>query len=520
VNWYAGRALKGPVYPCDLLRAGLEADPDRHALISADTRWAWRTLDDLSDRLAVSLLALGLNPGDRVASLMPNRPTLVVHYLACFKAGLVATPLNYRYTAPEIDYALGVSEARALLAHVEREEDLTASRLVPQLPFGTISYGGKRGAGPAYDELLEGTASASPPAPPPPAAPAVIFFTSGTGRPKGVTHTHETLGWMFATGAAGLELSPDDLLLAGSSISHVGAFYLSFAALSVGAGVIVAQTFDGDELLPLLREDRPTMLSMLPSALFALTRDHGARHDDFASLRLCRAAGDTVSAELEREFTTLSGFVIDEAYGMTEVGLVTVSPPSGRIKLGSVGQVVPAVSVSIRDEDGGELAAGSEGRLWIKTPAATVGYWDDPGATERVFSGGWLDSGDLMRADDEGYLYFCGRKKQIIVHDGSNICPQDVEAALLEHPSVASAGVIGIHDLVHGENVRAYIALTEGAERPASQELIQFARDRIGYKAPEEIVVLDEMPLTPTGKLDRTRLKRMAEANLARSAAT
>ena len=496
----------------------MDANPDGLALICADSRWTWRTLDGLSDRLAVGLLGLGLNPGDRVASLMPNRPALIVHYLACFKAGLVATPLNYRYMAPEIDHALAVSGARALLAHVERGEDLAASQLARQLPLGTISYGGRRGAGPAFGELIEGEASSSLP-PPPPAAPAVIFFTSGsTGRPKGVTHTHETLGWMFATAAAGLELSPDDLLLAGSSLSHVGAFYVSFAALSAGTGVIVAQTFDADELLPLLREDRPTVLSMLPSALFALTRDHGVRHRDFASLRLCRAAGDTVSAELEREFTALSGFVIDEAYGLTEAGLVTVSPPSGRIKLGSVGQVVPAVSLSIRNDDGEELPAGSEGRLWIKTPAATVGYWANPDATEAAFRNGWLDSGDVMRVDDEGYFSFCGRKKQIIVHNGSNICPQEVEGALLEHPGVASAGVIGIHDLVHGENVRAYITLTEGTERPASQELIQFARARVGYKAPEEIVVLGEMPLTATGKLDRTYLKRMAEANLARGA--
>jgi acyl-CoA synthetase (AMP-forming)/AMP-acid ligase II len=503
------------VSPSGLLRAGLGADPQGIALISADTRWTWRTLDDLSDRLAGGLLGLGLNPGDRVASLMPNRPALIVHYLACFKAGLVATPLNYRYMAPEIDHALAVSGARALLAHVEREEDLAASQLARQLPLGTISYGGKPGAGPTFDDLME--ASSSPPPPPSPAAPAVIFFTSGsTGRPKGVTHTHETLGWMFAAAAAGLELSPGDLLLAGSSLSHVGAFYVSFAALSVGAGVIVARTFDAGELLPLLREDRPTVLSMLPSALFALTRDHGARRDDFVSLRLCRGAGDTVSAELEREFTALSGFVIDEAYGLTEAGLVTVNPPSGAIKLGSVGQVVPAVCLSIRNDDGEELPVGSEGRLWINTPAATVGYWGDPGATEAAFSNGWLDSGDVMRVDGEGYFSFCGRKKQIIVHDGSNICPQEVEGALLEHPSVASAGVIGIHDLVHGENVRAYITLTEGSERPASQELIQFARARIGYKAPEEIVILDEMPLTATGKLNRTQLKQMAEANLAR----
>ena len=518
VTGYAGKALEGPVSLCGLLRAGMGADPDGLALICADTRWTWRTLDGLSDRLAVGLLGLGLEPGDRVASLMPNRPALIVHYLACFKAGLVATPLNYRYMAPEIDHALAVSGARVLLAHAEREEDLAASRLARQLPLGTISYGSTgRGVGPAFEELIEGEASSSPPAALAPAAPAVIFFTSGsTGRPKGVTHTHETLGWMFAAAAAGLELSPADLLLAGSSLSHVGAFYVSFAALSSGAGVIVAQTFDGDELLPLLRHDRPTVLSMLPSALFALTRDHGARHGDFASLRLCRGAGDTVSAELEHEFTALSGFVIDEAYGLTEAGLVTVSPPSGQIKVGSVGQVVPAVALSIRNDDGQELPVGSEGRLWINTPAATAGYWDDPGATEVAFSNGWLDSGDVMRADDEGYFFFCGRKKQIIVHDGSNICPQEVEGALLEHPGVASAGVIGIHDLVHGENVRAYITLTEGTARPASQELIRFARARVGYKAPEEIVVLDHMPLTATGKLDRTHLKQMAEANLAR----
>jgi acyl-coenzyme A synthetase/AMP-(fatty) acid ligase len=123
-----------------------------------------------------------------------------------------------------------------------------------------------------------------------------------------------------------------------------------------------------------------------------------------------------------------------------------------------------------------------------------------------------------MCVDDEGYFRFCGRRKQIIVHDGSNICPQEVEGALLEHPSVASAGVIGIHDLVHGENVRAYITLRDRVERPTSQELIRFARARIGYKAPEEIVYLEDMPRTPTGKLDRTALKRMAEENLARGA--
>ncbi len=512
---YSGAALQQAATPCDLLRVGLDSDPDGLALVSARTRLTWQELDGLSTRLARGYVDLGLEPGDRIASLMPNRFELVVHYLACFRAGLVATPLNYRYTAAEIDHALDVSGARALLAHVERDDDLAVSERAVALPLGRISYGGLSAHDRvSFGDLLDGDRPWTTFARPEPTAAAVIFFTSGsTGPPKGVTHTHETLGWMFATAAGGLELAQGDLVLAGSSLSHVGAFYVSFGALSTGAGIVVARTYGADELLPLLREDRPTVLSMLPSALFALTRDHDASHDDFSSLRMCRAAGDKVSAELEREFTARSGFVIDEAYGLTETGLVCISPPDS-IRLGSIGRVAPGVSISIRDETGEPVEIGSDGRAWIKTDASCIGYWGNDEATAAAFVDGWLDSGDVMRADPDGYLYFCGRRKQIIVHDGSNISPQEIEGVLLEHPSVESAGVIGIHDLIHGENVRAYITLRAGCERPADLDLIRFARERVGYKAPEEIVVLDEMPRTGTGKVDRTALKRLAESAL------
>jgi acyl-coenzyme A synthetase/AMP-(fatty) acid ligase len=405
-----------------------------------------------------------------------------------------------------------VSEARALIAHVERSNDLAESKLVPRLACGTIVYGAGKDAAAVTLERLIDDADARPLPTPAAQDPAAIFFTSGsTGAPKGVTHTQETLGWMFAIAANALEFGPEDVLLAGSSLSHIGACYVSFAALGAGTTTIVARSFDADELLPLLRADRPTVLSMLPSALFALTRDHGAGHADFATLRLCRAAGDKVAGELEREFTRLCGLTIDEAYGMTEMGLMAVSPPAGVIKPGSVGPAVPGVEVAIRSDDGDLLPAGREGRMWARSPAAMVGYWDNAEATGEAFSDGWLDSGDVMRADEDGYLWFCGRKKQIIVHDGSNICPQEVEAALVEHPAVSSAAVIGIHDEVHGENVRAYVTIRQDATTPTSQDLIQFARTTVGYKAPEEIIFLDEMPTTVTGKVDRTGLIRMAE---------
>jgi acyl-coenzyme A synthetase/AMP-(fatty) acid ligase len=253
---------------------------------------------------------------------------------------------------------------------------------------------------------------------------------------------------------------------------------------------------------------------MLPAALLALIRDHDLQPRDFDSLRVCRAASDKVSTELLTEFAALAGFPIIEAYGMTEVGTATINPPSGVIKQGSIGTVAGGFSIALRGEDGEQVEAEEVGRIWIRTPSQMVGYWEAPEATAEVVIDGWLDSGDLARADGDGYLWFFGRKKQVIVHDGSNISPFAVEGALIDHPAVGLAGVVGVHDEVHGENVRAYVTVRPGSERPTSAELIVHCRERVGYKAPEEIVFLDEMPLNPTGKIDRVGLKRMAEDHL------
>lgn len=169
---------------------------------------------------------------------------------------------------------------------------------------------------------------------------------------------------------------------------------------------------------------------------------------------------------------------------MSECGVATVSPPSGENRIGSVG------------------------RVWLRSASAMTGYWDNPSAIAETLLGGWLDTGDETRADADGYLWFCGRRKQSIVHDGSKICPQDVEEALCEHPAVELAGAIGNHDEMHGENVLASITLQQVAPVPSRCDLIRFARERIGYKAPEEIVVLREIPLNPSGKVDRVALKQ------------
>jgi long-chain acyl-CoA synthetase len=506
----SGLPLEAPLQVHEILKTGVETKPDAAALVSRRQRWTWRKLDDVSSRLASNYLDLGLQPGDRVASLMPNRTELLVHYLACMKGGLVAMPLNYRYMAPEIDHALAVGGARILLAHEERSEDLAASKLACKLPLGRISYDddGESGS-PSFKSLSEGGLGRAF-APPKPEDPAIIFFTSGsTGKPKGVCHSFETLGWVLASAAKSFGMGPDDIMMPGGSASHVGAHHLSMMTFAAGGTVVMARTFDGDEILPLLRKERPTKMWMLPSALYALTRDHDARREDFAAVKACFSGGDKVSDALEAEFTAVAGITIDECYGMTEIGIPTVNTPEAP-KIGSVGPLGPGYQASVRDEDGREVATGAGGRLWIRFPGNMVGYWNNPEASAATIVDGWLDTGDVMSADADGFLWFHGRKKQIIVHDGSNICPQEVEGALLEHEAVASAGVVGVQSAMHGENVRAYVTLAKGMAPPRMQDLIHFVRARVGYKAPEEIIVLDEMPLNATGKVDRVTLKKMA----------
>jgi long-chain acyl-CoA synthetase len=508
-----GRPLATPIQLAQLLQPGLERTPDAPALVALGSSLTWCELEATTANLAANLLGLGLRPGDRVASLMPNRIALLVHYIACMKAGLVAVPLNYRYMPPEIDHALEVSDAAILLAHAERDHDLAASRLAGRLKRGRITFEARDDHRPSFEALAAAAPASATLPQPDPTAPAFIFFTSGsTGPAKGVTHSFKSIGWMFASAAACLELTPQDVMLRGSSISHLASFAHSFAALSVGARVLVTRTFDGQELLRLLREERPTVLGMFPAALFSLVRDHGAVRDDFRSLRLCTSGADKVPAQLAREFIELTGLPINEGYGMTEVGLIALNPPSGVLKPGSVGPPAPGMTLSIRDREGNEVPTGDQGALWVKSPSTTIGYWNDPAATAATMSDGWLDSGDIMKADGDGYFYFCGRKKQIIVHDGSNIAPQEVEEALLDHDAVENAGVVGVRDLLHGENVSAYVTIREGATRPTSQALIEFARARVGYKAPEEIVFLKEMPFNPIGKVDRAALKRLAAA--------
>ncbi len=507
----SGPDLDAPADLADLLRRGLDSAPDAPALIAGDAQWTWRALHDASERLARHYVGIGLTPGDRIASLLPNRAELVVHYLACIRAGLVAMPLNYRYMPPEIDHALGVAEPTALLVHAERGADVADSQMAAHLPLGTITFGRPTQTGRHLETLLAEPALDTALPDLNLDAPAFVLFTSGSvGKPRGVTHSLNSLGAIVASIAQAMELTGEDVLLPGSSLSHVGSLKQVFAGLWVGARTVIARTFDTGELLALMRQTQPTAAFLLPAALFALVRDHRAQPDDFGSLRLVMSSGDVIAVELEREFEALAGMQIVGAYGMTEAGTSHANPSGSRNRLGSVGTNNPGYTSSLQDDAGLEVAIGAEGRHWIRSPGVMLGYWDDNETTRQVLRDGWFDTGDLMRTDADGYFWFCGRRKQIIVHDGSNINPQEVEAAIQAHPAVAVAGVVGVRNPMHGENVWAFVTLKDGAHRPSSDEIIGFARERIGYKAPEAVVFLDALPLNATGKLDRAVLQKTA----------
>jgi long-chain acyl-CoA synthetase len=495
-----------------MLEPWVQAKAEVPALVTAEDSVGWRDLDRASWRYAASLLALGLRPGERAASLMPNCAALLVHYLACLRTGIVAVPLNYRYTPREIGHGLAASGASLLLAHAERDADVAACAEAGRLRLGVVRHPEGRGDRAGFADLAAGAAPDVAWPAPAAADPAFIFFTSGsTGAAKGVTHSQASLGAQIAAVIRAREIGAADVVLTGASLSHIGALTDALMAMAAGARLVIPRRFDGAEILPLLRAHRPTMLHMLAPALFALVREHGASRADFASVRLCLSGGDKVPGQLSHRLQALAGLEIHEQYGMTETGISTLNPPHGVNKIGSVGRPMAGFEVAIRDPEGRDLPVGAEGRLWVRSAANMIGYWGDPAATRATLREGWLDTGDVMRLDADGYLWFCGRQKQIIVHDGSNIAPQEVEEALLEHPAVAMAGAVGVRNLLHGENVDAFVTLREGAAPPGEAALIAFARERIGYKAPEHVFFLDQLPQTPTGKLDRGALKRLAE---------
>ena len=340
--------------------------------------------------------------------------------------------------------------------------------------------------------------------------PALILYTSGTtARPKGVLHTHATIVGSART-VVPLGVSDQSRLLVTLPLMHAsGSTCTTFPALLSGATAVLVPVFDPAEVLDTIARQRCTWMLGLPAMMqFAVLEQERAPRD-VSSLRFCLAGGDAVPVSLQERFKRSFGTPMHEGYAMSESVIITCNV-EGASRPGSVGRPCEGVEVRVVDLSGNPVAEGETGELAVRSAANFTGYWADEQSTAANLRDGWLMTGDLMRRDSEGYLWFAGRRKEVIIRGGSNVSPQEVEEALYQHPAVMEVGVIGMPDAVYGEQVVACVSLRDGRSANAS-ELIDFARTRLAdYKLPARVIFVSALPKGLTGKVQRRALKEMA----------
>ena len=496
-----------------LLNRTLEIDPDRPVVECAGSWTTAAELERLASRLASGLAAIGLEEGDRVAFLLPNGLEAVICYLACFRMRLVVVPLDYQYHPLQIGYALGHSGAAILLADHRRIPGLDEAGVLGSVSRvfivgGDSTTGNRR----PFAALLGAERGVSAEAPHDD-TPAVMIYTSGTtSRPKGVVLSHGALSTGVRKYLARVTLTADDVALIATSVSRPLALRCQvLPTLWTGGRVSMLRNFTVEDFVAALR--RPpakTFLTLTPAGLGQLMASSDFQGCDFSHLRLCLAGGDRVPTRLLESFERLTGVAVTEQCGSTETGPYAMNPPFGRKKPGSVGPPVHGVQVAVVDEHGADVPTGVVGDVRVAGPGIMDGYWNESAQTRKTLQKGWVVTGDLARYDEDGYLWFMGRRKDIVVRAGNKVAPLEVEAALLDHPAVREACVIGVPDAANGEVPHAYVILHPGAEtRP--EELRGFVAGRLAaFMVPAEVHMIAEMPSKGPGKIDRELLRMRA----------
>ena len=429
-------------------------------------------LHERAARLAVGLHARGVQPGDRVVVQMPNCPEVGIAYQAIWRAGAVVTPALFLLPSEELEHIAADSAASLVLTAPEECVELEqygAGQIVPRH---------------ASD-------------------PAALLYTGGTtGRSKGVLLSHENL-W-FA-GKSGHDSGHMPGLVRGLNalpLAHSYGLLVTVVGLHAveQSQAVLMRWFDPALFLQLAQEHRTQITAVVPSMLQLLLAQPLEDYE-LSELRYVVSGGAPLPRDVADEvLRRLPHVELREGYGLTETAALVSSTPPGESRLGSVGKPAPGVEVRIAGDD-------EVGEICVRSRSVMLGYWQEPGLTAETIEDGWLYTGDLGYLDDDGYLYVVDRKKDLIIRGGFNVFPRDVEDALLEHPAVAAAGVVGRPDGVHGEEVVAFIELRPGQElEPA--ELITWSKEHIGgYKYPREVHVVRSLPLTPVGKVDRKALR-------------
>jgi len=448
---------------------------------------AWYTSGDLfarTTRVAAGLVERGVRPGDRVVVVMENSPDVAIAYQAIWRVGAVVTPAVFLLSGEELERLIRDSEPALVLTSAAFAETARAAA----------------GAVPVVADLAE--LERDEPAPlvlrDDAELDALVYTGGTTGRAKGVMLTHANLWEAGRRGHEAGHVPGIDRSLSCLPLAH------SYGLLVLNVALhhperpqsVLMRWFDPDSWLQLAQEHRIQIAPVVPSMLYVLLAQPLEDYD-LSSLHFVASGAAPLSLGAIEEFVRrVPGVQIREGYGLTETSALVSTNPPGRCKYGTVGPPVPGTDVRIVD-----------GEICVRSELVMAGYWNEPELTAETIRDRWLYTGDMGRLDDDGYLTIVDRKKDLIIRGGFNVFPRDIEEALLEHPAVATACVLGRPDPLYGEEVVAFVTVTEETDE---ETLVAFGRERLGgYKYPREIHVVAALPLTPVGKADRKALREL-----------
>lgn len=480
---------------------------------------------DRACRLAANLLGKGLQPGDRVALLAYNCLEWMELYVGLAAAGLVAVPLNFRLTAPEVAYILNNAEASAIITGpgfcplVDSVRDELAMQ---DDRFFVISDSPAPGWQ-AYESLMVPAGEAAETLEPvAPDSPCALMYTSGTtGRPKGAIRNHGGSTLIALATAVALGFTRDDTALLVMPLCHANSLYFGCTFIHLGATIVIddSASFQPESLLAKLAENQVTFTSLVPThfaMILALPQETLARYDVSRVGRLMISSAPAREPLKRAILEYFSNGRLYELYGSTEAGWVTLLTPDQQMKkLGSVGREwAGSGPIRLLDDQGNEVPDGEVGELFSRTAYVFDGYWKNPEKSAEAFNGLWCSVGDMARRDEDGFIWLVDRKSNMIISGGENIYPSEVEAVLGEHPSVADSAVVGMPDAKWGETVTAVVVLHQAtADADAAElaeQLRQFCRERLaGFKCPRTVRFVQEqdLPRTATGKIQHKRLR-------------
>jgi len=479
-------------------------DSIRHpALRYREEEISYQEAADLIEGYARLFQDKGLEPGERVAIISFNCPDFILSYLGCLRAGGIAVPLNFMLTLPEIAYILKDAGCSFIVIHEQLYKKLNLDPSSPLLSGlkGVVLLG----------EESRARARSLPPARPVEAREEDIcafLYTSGTtGLPKGAMLSHKN----FLANVKALhevsQFGPDNDFLSVLPMFHSFAWTTSvLLPIYLGSTITIKESFQPKEILDILTYRGITVFCGVPAMFTVLVRLGDLR--EFKALKFAISGGAPLDPRVGQAFEEKFRVPLVEGYGLTEASpVVCLNPLYGKRKPGSVGFPLPGIEVRIVDEKGQEVPLGEVGELIVKGPNVMAGYYNRPEETAETLRDGWLYTGDLARKDEEGYIYIVDRKKDLIITGGFNVYPREVEEALMAHPAVAEAAVIGVGDPLRGEEIKAYIIL-RSSQQVSCQELREFLRGRLApYKIPRYFAFVEDLPRSTTGKVLKRVLK-------------